>query len=108
MHFCSESPQHSGLNTAFFGFEPPHLRAFSEHDHLKLSKCPNNELDFGLSLFSNDGGNEIPSENNNQHAGDVEKLGGRNAEDTEIKMDLSDDLLHLVSLDVFKQFSCKY
>ncbi|CAM0957009.1 unnamed protein product [Alopecurus aequalis] len=91
-----ESPQHSGVNTAFFGFEPPHLHAFSEHDHLKLSHCPKNELDFGLSLFSNDGGDEIPRETNNQNVGDVEKSGGRNTEDTEIRMDLSDDLLHLI------------
>jgi hypothetical protein len=88
------------VNAAFFGVEAPHLHAFSEHDHLKLSRCPENELDFGLSLFSNDGGNEIPMETNNQRVVNVEKLGGRNAEDTELRMDLSDDLLHLVRVNV--------
>ena len=63
------------MNAAFFGFEPPHLHAFSEHDHPKLTHCPENELDFGLSLFSNDGGNEMPRDTNNQLVCDVEKLG---------------------------------
>jgi hypothetical protein len=89
------------VNATLFGFEPPCLHAFSEHhDHPKLSHCLESELDFGLSLFSNDGGKDIPRETNNQRVGDVEKLGGKNAEDTEIRMDLSDDLLHLVRLDV--------
>ncbi|KQJ96636.1 F-box/LRR-repeat protein 15 isoform X1 [Brachypodium distachyon] len=94
--FGEESPQHSGVNASFFGFEPPHLNAFAEHDHLKLSHCPENELDFGLSLFSNDGGNEIQRETNNQEAGGLEKSGDRNAEGVAIRMDLSDDLLHLI------------
>lgn len=95
--FGDESPQHSSVNATLFGFEPPCLHAFSEHhDHPKLSHCLESELDFGLSLFSNDGGKDIPRETNNQRVGDVEKLGGKNAEDTEIRMDLSDDLLHLI------------
>ena len=52
LYFFRES---SGVNASFFGYEAPHLHAFAEHDHLKLSHGPENELDFGLSLISNDG-----------------------------------------------------
>lgn len=97
LYFFRES---SGVNASFFGYEAPHLHAFAEHDHLKLSHGPENELDFGLSLISNDGGNDIPRETNSHGVCDVERSGGTNAEDLEIRMDLSDDLLHLVCLYV--------
>lgn len=91
--FCRESPQHSGVNASFFGLESTHFPGSDEHGHFKLSHCPENELDFGLSLFPNDGVNENPGDGN---VGDVEISGGENSEDVEIRMDLSDDLLHLV------------
>jgi len=53
-------------------------------------------LEFGLSLFRNDGGSESPRNANNELVDDVENSGGRNSEEVGIKMDLSDDLLHLV------------
>jgi hypothetical protein len=52
-------------------------------------------LEFGLSLFPNDGGSESSRDANNELV-DAENSGGRNSEDVGIKMDLSDDLLHLV------------
>ncbi|XP_044969313.1 F-box/LRR-repeat protein 15 isoform X2 [Hordeum vulgare subsp. vulgare] len=86
----------SGVNASFFGYEAPHLHSFAEHDQLRLLHGPENELDFGLSLISNDGGNDIPRETNNYGVCDVERSGGTNAEVLEIRMDLSDDLLHLI------------
>jgi len=53
-------------------------------------------LEFGLSLFRNDGGSESPRNANNELVDDAENSGGRNSEEVGIKMDLSDDLLHLV------------
>ncbi|BAT10712.1 Os10g0396666 [Oryza sativa Japonica Group] len=94
--FGEESPQHSGVNASFFGLESTHFPGSDEHGHFKLSHCPENELDFGLSLFPNDGVNENPGDGN---VGDVEISGGENSEDVEIRMDLSDDLLHLASQD---------
>jgi hypothetical protein len=53
-------------------------------------------VDFGLSLFSNNGGRESLRNATNKRDDDVEKPDERNSEDIGIKMDLSDDLLHLV------------
>jgi len=63
--------------------------------HLKLSRFPEHELEFGLSLFPNDG-SESPRDANNEQVDNAENSGGRNSEDVGIRMDLSDDLLHLV------------
>jgi hypothetical protein len=91
--FCRESPQHSGAIA--FGSESPFLPISDEHAHFKLSRFPEHELEFGLSLFPNDGGSESSRDANNELV-DAENSGGRNSEDVGIKMDLSDDLLHLV------------
>uniref|UniRef100_A0ACD5TPF6 Uncharacterized protein n=1 Tax=Avena sativa TaxID=4498 RepID=A0ACD5TPF6_AVESA len=81
----------------------PRVRGFGDES----PQHSENELEFGLSLFSNDGGNEIPRETNNQCVGDIENLGIRNAEDTEIRMDLSDDLLHLIFSFLCQKDLCK-
>ena len=67
-----------------------------EHVHFKLSRFPEHDLEFGLSLFPNDGGSESARNANNELVDDAENSGGRNSEEVGIKMDLSDDLLHLV------------
>nr|AAM01146.1 Putative F-box protein family [Oryza sativa Japonica Group]AAM44890.1 Putative F-box protein family [Oryza sativa Japonica Group] len=102
--FGEESPQHSGVNASFFGLESTHFPGSDEHGHFKLSHCPENELDFGLSLFPNDGVNENPGDGN---VGDVEISGGENSEDVEIRMDLSDDLLHLIFSFLGQRDLCK-
>uniref|UniRef100_K4A5B2 F-box domain-containing protein n=1 Tax=Setaria italica TaxID=4555 RepID=K4A5B2_SETIT len=92
--FGEESPQHSGASA--FGSESPFLPISDEHAHFKQSRSPEHELEFGLSLFPNDGGSESSRDANNELVDDAENSGGRNSEDVGIKMDLSDDLLHLI------------
>ncbi|OEL28846.1 F-box/LRR-repeat protein 15 [Dichanthelium oligosanthes] len=94
--FGEESPQHYGASAAPFGFESPFLSISDEHVHFKLSHFPEHELEFGLSLFPNDGGGESPRDANNEQIDGAENSGGRNSEDVGIKMDFSDDLLHLI------------
>jgi hypothetical protein len=66
--------------------------------HLKLSCLPEHELEFGLSLFPNDGSESL-RDANNEIVDDAENPGERNSEGVGIRMDLSDDLLHLVCPD---------
>ena len=77
-----------------------------EHVHFKLSCFPEHDLEFGLSLFPNDGGSESARNANNELVDDAENSGGRNSEEVGIKMDLSDDLLHLVWPEFL--FPCLY
>ena len=63
-------------------------------------------MEFGLSLFPNDGGSESTRNANNELVDDAENSGGRNSEEVGIKMDLSDDLLHLVWPEFL--FPCLY
>ncbi|XP_066385851.1 F-box/LRR-repeat protein 15-like isoform X3 [Miscanthus floridulus] len=93
--FGEESPLHSGANATPFGFESSFLPISDECVHLKLSRFPEHELEFGLSLFPNDG-SESPRDANNEQVDNAENSGGRNSEDVGIRMDLSDDLLHLI------------
>ncbi|ONM06645.1 F-box/LRR-repeat protein 15 [Zea mays] len=60
-----------------------------------LSRFPEHELEFGLSLFANDG-SESPRDANNEQVDDAENSGGRNSVDVGIRMDLSDDFLHMI------------
>ncbi|XP_062200291.1 F-box/LRR-repeat protein 15-like [Phragmites australis] len=94
--FDEGSPQHSGVNDTSFSSESPFLPISDEHVHFNLSRCPEHELEFGLSLFPNDGSGESPRDAPNERVDDIEKSGGRNSEDVGIRMDLSDDLLHLI------------
>ncbi|XP_002464671.2 F-box/LRR-repeat protein 15 [Sorghum bicolor] len=93
--FGEESPLHSGASATPFGSESSFLPISEECVHLKLSRFPEHELEFGLSLFPNDG-SESPRDANNEKVDDAENSGGRNSEDVGIRMDLSDDLLHLI------------
>ncbi|KAF0893911.1 hypothetical protein E2562_031444 [Oryza meyeriana var. granulata] len=102
--FSEESPQHSGVNASFFGLESTNFHGSNEHGHFKLSCCPENELNFGLSLFPNDGVHENPRDVN---IADVENSDGKNSEDVEIRMDLSDDLLHLIFSFLGQRDLCK-
>ncbi|KAL6642953.1 hypothetical protein ACP70R_021134 [Stipagrostis hirtigluma subsp. patula] len=90
-----ESSQHSGGNASSFSSESPFLPVSDEHVRFNLSHLPEHEFDFGLSLCPNDGGDQSPNDVNNERV-DIEKSGGRNSEDAGIRMDLSDDLLHLI------------
>ncbi|KAF8720451.1 hypothetical protein HU200_023694 [Digitaria exilis] len=93
--FGEESPQHSGSSATRFGSESSFLPIPDENVHFKMSRFPEHELEFGLSLFPNDGGSESPKGANNELI-DAENSGGINSEDVGIKMDFSDDLLHLI------------
>ncbi|ONM06638.1 F-box/LRR-repeat protein 15 isoform X2 [Zea mays] len=73
--------QNKRLRVRHFGEENP---LHSEH-----------ELEFGLSLFANDG-SESPRDANNEQVDDAENSGGRNSVDVGIRMDLSDDFLHMI------------
>lgn len=57
-----------------------------------------------LSLFSNDDGDGRPRECND--GGGADGGGGRNIEDVEVRMDLTDDLLHLVCPSLCLMFNC--
>ncbi|CAN6299529.1 unnamed protein product [Urochloa humidicola] len=92
--FGEESPQHSGASA--FVSESPFLPISDENVNFKLSCFPEHELEFGLSLFPNDGGSDSSRDANNELVADTENSSGRNPEDVGIKMDLSDDLLHLI------------
>lgn len=109
--FCRESPQHSGVNATSFGSDSSLLPISVEHMHFKLLHNPDHALEFGLSLIPNDGGNESPrNATNKRDDTDAEKSGGSNSEDAGIKMDLSDDLLHLVCctfLFIMDFYMCK-
>ncbi|XP_062205035.1 F-box/LRR-repeat protein 15-like isoform X6 [Phragmites australis] len=94
--FGEDSPQHSGANASSFGSESPFLPVSRERVHFNLSRCPEHELEFGLSLFPKDDGNESSRDAKNERVNHAEKSGGRNSEDVGIRMDLSDDLLHLI------------
>ncbi|XP_062205030.1 F-box/LRR-repeat protein 15-like isoform X2 [Phragmites australis] len=96
--FGEDSPQHSGANASSFGSESPFLPVSRERVHFNLSRCPEHELEFGLSLFPKDDGNESSRDAKNERVNHAEKSGGRNSEDVGIRMDLSDDLLHLKDL----------
>uniref|UniRef100_A0A0D9XJD5 F-box domain-containing protein n=1 Tax=Leersia perrieri TaxID=77586 RepID=A0A0D9XJD5_9ORYZ len=102
--FGEESPHHSGVNAPFFGLESTHFPGSDEHGHFKLLSCQENELDFVLSLFPNNGVHENPRDVN---VGDVENSDGGNSEDVEIRMDLSDDLLHLIFSFLGQRDLCK-
>ncbi|KAL6883720.1 hypothetical protein ACP4OV_011134 [Aristida adscensionis] len=99
-----ESPQHAGGNASSFGSESPFLPV-SDELRFNLSQVHEHELEFGLSLFPN-GGNESPEDVNNERV-DVEKSGGSNSEDVGIRMDLSDDLLHLIFSFLGQKDLCK-
>ncbi|KAJ1257041.1 hypothetical protein BS78_K228700 [Paspalum vaginatum] len=94
--FGEESPQQSGGSATPLGSESPFLPVPDEHVHFKLSRFPEHELEFGLSLFPNDGDGENQRDDNNEQVDDAENSGGRDSEDVGIRMDLSDDLLHLI------------
>nr|CAB3494824.1 unnamed protein product [Digitaria exilis] len=93
--FGEESPQHFGSSATPFGSESSFLPIPDENVHFKMSRFPEHELEFGLSLFPNDGGSESPKGVNNELI-DAENSGGINSDDVGIKMDFSDDLLHLI------------
>jgi hypothetical protein len=67
-----------------------------EHNHYKLLRCSEHEVDFGLPLFPNNGRNDSLRNTTKKRDDDVEKPDERSSEDIGIKMDFSDDLLHLV------------
>ncbi|ONM06652.1 F-box/LRR-repeat protein 15 [Zea mays] len=94
-HFGEENPLHSGASATPFGSESSFLPISDECVHLKLSRFPEHELEFGLSLFANDG-SESPRDANNEQVDDAENSGGRNSVDVGIRMDLSDDFLHMI------------
>ncbi|KAG8091312.1 hypothetical protein GUJ93_ZPchr0012g20512 [Zizania palustris] len=81
----------------------PKVHGFSEES----PQHSENELDCVLSLFPNDGVTENQRDGNNERVGDVENSGGRNSEDVEIRMDLSDDLLHLIFSFLGQRDLCK-
>ncbi|AQK65583.1 F-box/LRR-repeat protein 15 [Zea mays] len=94
-HFGEESPLHSGASATPFDSKLTFLPISDECVHLKLSCLPEHELEFGLSLFPNDGSESL-RDANNEIVDDAENPGERNSEGVGIRMDLSDDLLHLI------------
>ena len=75
--FCRDSPQHSGVHVSSFGSESSFLPISDEHVHFNVSRCPERELEFGLSLFPNDGASESSGDPTNKRVDDVQKSGGR-------------------------------
>ncbi|XP_072990666.1 F-box/LRR-repeat protein 15 [Typha latifolia] len=78
------------------GAEASALLNAGEHNAQSSSVLSENEMAYYLSLFSNDGYDKKPRDATDGGGADGNSSGSRNVEDIEIRMDLSDDLLHLI------------